>query len=303
MRTCARIMAKNIENSESELSACIQEILRLRNAWLDLTGGDLVRGVDLLECNIVPFMPDPPADALSARFICRRAILEWCKLGQNLVGWALAASAATSSKKWREPKYNTPSSHARRSKLISELSRAWGSTETYAIAVLPKEIALELKSALEKLEFGEVDSILEPAKRKNYKDGWTIPTYRERIVCACHYYYGSGLSMTTARRRIAEFVGEHFETIRNWDRGLQHQPSNGFRALRWRIAGAAASGATFADACRRLGIDPESKQEVAEWDHYVKRQLRWDDAYLAKLGQSYQRALREQKQLAQRRKR
>jgi hypothetical protein len=168
------------------------------------------------------------------------------------------------------------------------------------IVALPKEIALEAQSALEKLPFGEVDSILEPAKRKNYKSGVTIPLFREQIVSACHYYYGSGLSMAMARRRIADVVGEHFETLRNWDRGLQGHADFRWKMVNYQIAGAVENGAAFDVANKRLRFDLDAKHM---WDFYAREPLGWDDQYLAKLGQDYQRALKEQKQLAQRRKR
>jgi hypothetical protein len=110
--------------------------------------------------------------------------------------------------------------------------------------------------------------------------------------------------MAMARRRVAEFAGEHFETIRNWERKLQGEEGYRSLVLRWQIQGAVAGGATLADTTRRLRIDPEDEYFASlTWDFYVKDPLRWDDAYLAKLGQDYQRALKEQKQLAQRRRR
>jgi hypothetical protein len=278
---------KNTKSSRgNDLGNRIKKILWHQSEWLDLTGGDLKRGIDLLE-------EFPGKD-----WVCLGAIREWRELSRDLIGWALAATTGTSSTEW--------SRHARRSRLIHQLWDAnyqAADSDSYVIVALPKEIALEVKSALQKLEYGEVDSILEPTKRKNYKDGWTIPEFRIRILRACHYCYGSGLSMAMARRRIADIVGEHFETLRNWDRALQGDKDYRWDMTKCQIAGAIASGTAVDEAIRRLRLELDEKRLAAVWDHYLRNPPGWDDKYLATLGEDYQRALKEQKQLAQRRKR
>jgi hypothetical protein len=173
-------MSKNTEKLESdELTKRLQDILQLRTEWLDLLKrAALERAGD---------EPEFPAE-WEAQVVCDHAIQEWRRLSHDLFGWVLAAGTGTFSNR------DKPSMHARRARLIGHLRAATFDSpdrDTYVIVALPKELAREVESALEKLEYGEVDPILEPAKRKNYKDGWTIPRYRERIVCACHYCYGA----------------------------------------------------------------------------------------------------------------
>src|SRR5262249_54276754 len=112
------------------------------------------------------------------------------------------------------------------------------------------------------------------------------------------------LSMAMARRRVAELVGEYSETLRNWDRKFERQADFVARARESRIRGAAVSGATFEDASTRLGIEPGSKEggAISKW-WKLYGAFRLDDSDLAKLRQDYRRALKEQKQLAQRGKR
>jgi hypothetical protein len=127
---------------------------------------------------------------------------------------------------------------------------------------------------------------------------------------ACHYCYGTGLSMTMARHRIANFVGEHIETLRNWDRSLLANVTlvllPGFyreERIIFQIAGAVESGAVFDDAKRRLKLDANAEHWLYWWGYFHDHPFGWDDKYFAELGHDYQRALKEQKQLVQRRRR
>jgi hypothetical protein len=310
-------MVKNIKNSESdELAKRLQAILQLRGRWLELTGGDLMRGIDLLEYANLPLedaeqMPDCPG-AGEAERACVDAIKKWWELTRDLMGWALAATTGASAKGWHPPADNL----APRYRLIAYLREATdraAAGDTYVIAALSKEMALKTILALQKLEYGEVYSILEPAKRKSYKDDWTIRRFRFRILYACHYCYGSGLSMAIARQRVSEFVGEHAENLRNWDRafgaeanalGADIYENYHLKLTEYQIAGAAANGVAVEDASRRLNLFlVGSWNEARLWDLYLRRPLRWDDKYLEQLGRDYQDALKEQKKRARRRKR
>jgi hypothetical protein len=74
--------------------------------------------------------------------------------------------------------------------------------------------------AIKKLKYGEVEPIFEPGKRTSYKDGYTIPGLRHEALLACHFLYGTGLTMSAARSRVGAALGETAENIRNWDRAL-----------------------------------------------------------------------------------
>jgi len=315
-------MIKKIKKSDGDdLAKRTQEILQDRSKWFDLTGGDLTRGIELLED--AGYKAHYPG-AIVAFAACMSALGKWRRLSHELVGWALAARTHAHSKNWCEPNHNRPASHARRSQLLLQLKEAiresFDSDSDYVIVALPKEITLEVQMALNKLSYGEVDSILEPAKRKNYRGGYTIPRFRKRIVLACHYCFGSGLSMAMARKRIADIVGEQFETLRNWERSLERlvdtHPEYGIYSreeliqyqreelIQYQVAGAVASGgaAAFDDAKRRLKLDLYERS-FSWWRYYAVHPLEWNDEYLAKLGRDYQHALKEQKRLAQRGKR
>jgi hypothetical protein len=212
-----------------------------------------MRGVDLLEYANLPVEYDnqTPYEAERA---CVDAVKKWRELTRDLIGWALAAMTGASAKGWHAPNDNL----APRYRLIAYLREATDRAapgDTYVIATLSKEMALKTILALRKLEYGEVDSILEPGKRKSYKDGWTIRRLQERIVFAYHYYYGfHRVSKAEARERVAEFVGEHADNLRNWERKFEAEEDilgeiyedypfdYEERRIKYQIAGAVAKG-------------------------------------------------------------
>ena len=77
--------------------------------------------------------------------------------------------------------------------------------------------------AIKKLKYGEVEPIFEPGKRTSYKDGYTLRVLRGEALRTSHFLYGTGLTMSAARSRVAAALGETTENIRNWDRALKKE--------------------------------------------------------------------------------
>jgi hypothetical protein len=308
-----------------QVYACLR--LPTSKTGAELTGGNVMRGIHLLEYAAYDDYPGAyEPGAHEAEQACVRAIKEWRDLTRDLMGWALAATIGASAKGWHAPNDNL----APRYRLIAYLREATdraAAGDTYVIAALSKEMTRKTILALQKLEYGEVDSILEPTKRKSYKDGWTIRRLQERIVFAYHYCYGSGLSKLDARKRVAGFVREDADNLRNWERKFEAEADildeiyeeyaldYEERRIKYQIAGAVAKGVAVEDARKHLGISElgqprkpglwPSKHGYATdwWNFCLRRPLRWDDKYLEKLGRDYQAALKEQKRAVQRRRR
>jgi hypothetical protein len=315
-------MTKIIKSLDNQWLKRLQDILQRRGRWLELTGGELKRGIDMLEYAAYSDVEYP--EAHEAETVCIGAIKEWRELSREIIGWALSATTGASAREWDAPDDNL----ARRYRLMTYLHEATNraaASDTYVIAALSREIALKTILALKRLEEGEVDSLLEPKKRKSYKDCWTMRRFQRRIVFACHYCYGSGLSMAEARRHIARFVNETADNLRNWERKFNAEADAGDeddalywdqRRIKYQIAGAVAKGVTVEDAREHPGISELGKTQKPGlwaskygfatnrwWDRCLRRPLIWDDKYLEKLGHEYHEALKEQKKQAQRRKR
>jgi hypothetical protein len=192
-----------------------------------------------------------------------------------------------------------------RSQLGMLIARAAYSAGPASFALIPMstQLAKYLEHALDRLDAGEVDPIFEPGPRKSYKDGYTLYGLRHRAITMSQYLHGRGMSLASARRHIAMFLGASEHDLRNWERALGKEL--GYKPdFKWeRIAGAVDSGLGMASAFERLGIDNNDEDAIRTWNRSVERPRDLLDEEIDALGKEYRYELQHQKNMTSRRKR
>ena len=81
---------------------------------------------------------------------------------------------------------------------------------------MPFNISVDIRDALEALEFGEVAPILKPNTRGLHGQAYTLAKLRMNAVVYSHYLIGKGVSQANAYKRVASVIGVSDFTIKSW---------------------------------------------------------------------------------------
>ena len=98
-----------------------------------------------------------------------------------------------------------------------EISPSSGASERCAILLSRQEARL-LADALAALDAGEVQDVVMPVSSGKHGDAWTWNQYRLRALQHVHFLCGRGVAKTTARRRVADAIGQSEESLRRWEK-------------------------------------------------------------------------------------
>jgi hypothetical protein len=288
----------------------IEYILGCREQWYKLGGHkhpeDAARAYDedLYEAN------ESKADrCVNLCEAAEDALSAWGDLSLRLLGWAFVFEKVFAQDRCSDEagdgSKGGEAGVRERSQLGMLIARAAyrAGPASFVLIPMPTQWAKYLVDALDRVDAGEVDPIFEPRPRKSYKDGYTLPALRHRAITMSQYLHGRGMSLASARRHVAMFLGASEHDLRNWERALGKEL--GYKPeFKWdRIAGAVDSGLGMASAFERLGIDNDDENAIRDWNRFVERPRNLIDEEIDALGKEYRHQLQHQKNMASRRKR
>jgi hypothetical protein len=329
----AKSEKQEVDPAAANITASVDKILALRGKWLEAAGKDVGQGADRrlqaaaaflsglfqqdLEVCLSGLLRQQDMEVVirqrDMEALASEALAEWRRLSEALVGWAIRAEVKQVTAE-ADADFCGAISDAREA-LIKNLEMALRyDNDDFVIGIFSPELAKDTLGGLTKLKYGEVEPIFEPGKRTSYKDGYTIPRLRDKALLACHFLYGTGLTMSAARSRVAAALGETAANIRNWDRAkkkeleercenMEEKPRNPY-AIHFegaQLFGAIVTGLGRDAAIKRLKLPLDWDPNGYFWAYVNKLHDRnnrlhvWDDARLAQLGDEYQRSLKQQK--------
>lgn len=286
-------------NEESKIADIVAKILEYRTAWHEITGGSVEGEVAAIgdpqevvtdETVLQKFMP---------ALYRGSAINLWKELTDLLVGWALTAEVQfREALEATSPPEVTPLNEDRQRLNYEFLKARFVDPELrkeYSIVVLDSDLVWRAGEALTKLSFGELTEMFQPAPRRSFKDGYTLPIIREELLACCHFLHGGGMSMQRAMDTVSELAGVTDAAIRNWSRSLKkgHSAENPifYEAF---LAGAHHAGSSFSDAVARLTFRPAEFVLRDIWkDLEAGRPQFFDLGKAAEIGAKYKTAVVE----------